>query len=197
MVINPLQPDVIADLAEFNFEQIYKAWTRGEELIFTYANGDIIKRPAIRLLYDEFDEGKRFEFYCINLPGCVISESEEEEAFNKMIWGVVECLDCRYSLSKIDSCIYLTGQVYHFKDYKTDLTNSTIETLTLEQELLEMGYEKIYCGITVNIYFKAGYFSTLCIPNITIKPYIPLDLYYTFKKLTFEISKETWHKMYG
>ena len=195
MRITPLSPDTIADLAALNFDQVYQAWTKKEELVFTYRNGNVIKKPTIRMLYHQNEELN--EYYCTNLPGCVISENEGEEAFNKMIWGVIECLDCRYSLTKIDSSIYLTGQVYHVKNYKTDLTHSTIETLVVEQELSDLGYEKIYCGITINIYFKPGCFSTLCIPNNSIKPIMPLDLYYTFMKLTLEISKSRWHEMYG
>lgn len=197
MLITPLSPDTISKLAELNFEKVYKAWNEGEELIFTYANGNVIKKPIIRFLYNHLQEDNINEYYSTNLPGCIISENDGEDAFNKMIWGVIECLDCRYSLSKIDSRIYLTGHVYHFKDYTVDLTNSTIETLSLENELVTLGFNKIYSGISINIYFKSGNFSTLCIPNNLIKPLIPLDLYYTFKKLTFEISKSRWHKMYG
>lgn len=197
MLITPLSPDDISKLAKLNFEQVYKAWTNREELIFTYVNGNVIKKPTVRLLYHECKEHNKYGYYCTNLPGCVVSENEGEEAFNKMIWSVIECLDCRYSLSKSNSDIYMTGQVYYFKDYRSDLTHSTIETLSVEQKLKDLGYEKIYCGITINIYFKPGCFSTLCIPNNIIKPVIPLDLFYNFRRMTFEISKNTWHKMYG
>jgi hypothetical protein len=131
MQITPLSPDAIVDLAALNFDQVYKAWRNQEELVFTYINGNVIRNPTIRMFYHPNEEHKEYEYYCTNLPGCVISESDGEEAFNKMIWGVIECLDCRYSLNKINSRIHLTGQVFHFKSYKCDLTHSTFETVCL------------------------------------------------------------------
>lgn len=196
---NKLKAESIYELVNENFKVALPfADSIDNKSIIQFRKNNFSKKTYIHFQYSHEDDRKIYRYFCYNLPGCVIEENDPEEAYNKFLWGILECLDCRYEMMMIDKNYYLTGNVQCLKDYRSDIFNEkTIPVTELELELHSEGYNLIYEGTTVNIFWKKGLYSTICVPNKRIKPIMPLNQYYGLIRFTNEISRKHFNDLYG
>lgn len=117
---------------------------------------------------------------CINVPGCMSFGSDILEAFNKLLYALIECSDARF----INGMGFM-NIVYTMKPYYPSIDISSNE---LKAVLKEDGWDFEYKGYYNSVLLRKGNKVTFTIPQNCEK--IDTSMYFNFKRLQMQVSSD-------